>query len=410
MQARQRIHTARIMLILLLMGPAWAVCPPGDLNGDCRVDHLDLALLAAQWLSEPNDIHRPKSDGVIDAVDLAVLANHWRRTGCPIVINELLAHSHDVAPDWVELYNVSSVPVDVGGWFLSDDERNLYKFRIEDGTVIEPNGYAVFYEDMQFGNPHHPGTQSPFALSENGEMLCLYSGDDERYGEHLLIERFGASETWVTFGRHLTSMGTYAFVPMSEPTPGQANALPLVGPVVINEIMYNPPGNRDAEYVELLNISRGLVTLFDFRSLEAWRFTDDGGIDFVFPRDNPVTLEPGEHILLVKDVALVRRVYNVAPYVQTFAWGSGALSNSGERIRLLKPGEIDEAGTRYWIEVDSVHYSDGTHPENYPDGVDRWPPEADGDGLSLNRIFPSRYGDDPGNWQATIPTPGSTND
>lgn len=399
-----------IVLVCCLGGFAPAQCPPGDWNGDCRVDWLDLGLLATYWLNEPNHADDPNHCATADAADLAVLANHWRRTGCPIVINELLAHSHDISPDWIELHNVSDVPVDIGGWFLSDNEQDLYKYRIEDGTVVEPNGYVVFHEDTQFGNPYHPGTQSPFALSENGESLCLYSGADEQFPDCLVVERFGASETWVTFGRHPTSMGTFAFVLMSEATPGQANTGPLVGPVVINEIMYHPVGDTDAEYVELLNISPGPVTLFDFRSMEPWRFTDDGGIALVFPHEPPVTLNAGEHILLTRNASLVRRTYGVPAHVQIFSWGSGRLSNSGERIRLLKPGDVDNAGTRYWVEVDSILYSDGTHPENSPDGVDRWPPEADGAGLSLNRIFPSRYGDDPGNWHATIPTPGSTND
>lgn len=405
-----RMGSIVFVLLCCFGGLALAQCPPGDLNGDCRVDALDLELLAAQWLNEPNDVDRLDGAAVVNAADLAVLANHWRQTGRPIVINELLAHSHDVAPDWIELHNVSSIPIDIGGWFLSDDERDLYKYRIEDGTVIEPNGYAVFYEDTQFGNPYDPGTQSPFALSENGEMLCLYSDTDERFPQCFLQERFGASDTSISFGRHLTSTGAYVFVLMSESTPGQANAYPLVGPVVINEIMYHPPGNADAEYVELLNITREPITLFDFRSLLPWRFTDDSGIDFAFSSDNPVTLQGGEHLLLVRDEALIRRSFNIATNVRILEWGSGRLANSGETIRLLKPGDVDDAGTRYWVEVDRITYSDGSHPESFEDGIDRWPFEADGQGLSLNRLFPSRYGNDPGNWQATIITPGSAND
>ena len=41
---------------------------------------------------------------------------------------------------------------------------------------------------------------------------------------------------------------------------------------------------------------------------------------------------------------------------------------SGETIQLLKPGDIDDAGTRYWIEVESITYSDGSHPEAFDDG------------------------------------------
>jgi hypothetical protein len=60
--------------------------------------------------------------------------------------------------------------------------------------------------------------------------------------------------------------------------------------------------------------------------------------------------------------------------------------------------------------VDRVAYSDGSRDDDFPHHVDPWPVEADGLGPSLNRLFPSRYGDDSNNWHATIPTPGSTND
>ncbi|MHC4687915.1 MAG: hypothetical protein ACYTEW_26950 [Planctomycetota bacterium] len=70
------------------------------------------------------------------------------------------------------------------------------------------------------------------------------------------------------------------------------------------------------------------------------------------------------------------------------------------------PGDED-AGTRYYIRVDRVSYSDGSHPEDCPGGVDFWPTEPDGNGLSLTRIDPNLYGNDPNNWQAASPSPGS---
>ncbi len=391
-------------------GFAFAQCPRGDLNGDCRVDWLDLGLLAAQWLSEPNGIDDLHDDALVGMTDLGVLANHWRQTECPIVINELLAHSHDVAPDWIELHNVSSIPVDIGGWFLSDSGSDLYEYRIAEGTVVEPNGYVLFHENEHFGNPADPGAMEPFKMSENGESLYLYSDNDECFPQCLVQVRFGASETGVSFGRYRRSTGIWDFVLMSVPTPGQANAYPRLGPVVINEIMYRPVENGDAEYVELLNISRDPVTLFDFNASLPWRFRDNSGIEFAFPSDIPLTIQAGEHLLLVRNEALVRRSFSIPTNVQVLQWGSGRLANSGETIYLLKPGDIDEAGTRYWIEVESITYSDGSHPEDLENGIDPWPTEADGRGLSLNRLFPSRYGNDPNNWQATIVTPGSAND
>jgi hypothetical protein len=85
---------------------------------------------------------------------------------------------------------------------------------------------------------------------------------------------------------------------------------------------------------------------------------------------------------------------------------NGKLNNGGERLQLSMPGDVDEFGTRYYIRVDRVSYSDGSHPEDCPGGVDLWPTEADGAGKSLNRRVSSGYGNDPDNWQAGTPSPG----
>jgi len=409
MRAVKRVLIASVAALLFCAGAVCAQCPTGDLNQDCTVDLADLELFARLWLADPNETGGDfNADRHTNAADLALLAAHWRRTGCPIVINEILAHSHDVAPDWIELYNVSSLPVDISGWQLSDDKNELDKHVIADGTVVGPFGYIVFYEHLHFGNPFHPGTRTPFALSENGEALYLTPPEDSLFGDCPMVQEFGASTTGNSFGRYMKSDRTCVFVTQSRPTPGLANADPLVGPLVINEIMYHPAVDGDAEYVELLNISPGFVTLFDYVAMEPWRFADESGIDFWFPSDVPVTLWPFERIVLARSADAVRS--GVPATVRIFEWGSGKLSNRGEEIRLLKPGDVDEAGTRYWIEVDRVEYSDGSRGEDFPDYVDPWPAEADGLGPSLNRIFPSRYGDDPNNWHATIPTPGSAND
>jgi hypothetical protein len=394
---------------LWLCACARADCPDNDLNSDCRVDANDLRILADAWLGDANTPADLNHDKQVNQADLAILATQWGRTGCPIVINEVLAHAHADAPDWIELYNTSRLPVDIGGWMLSDRADDLGKFRVAAGTIVEPFGYVVFYENTHFRNPLNPDTQTPFALSENGETLYLWSGDDEVYPDYLAEARLGPSETWYSFGRYRTSIGEYSYVALSEMTPGARNAYPRVGPVIINEIMYHPTGDPDAEYVELLNIGDGPVTLFDFVSMEPWRFTDGSGIEFRFPTDDLVTLEPGEYLLLVRDAAAVR-LRGARPGVKMFPWGAGKLANEGEDLYLLKPGDVDTAGTRYWIQVDRINYSDGRHPQHFAKNKDPWPIEADGLGLSLNRLFTRKFGNDPNNWQATIPTPGSAND
>lgn len=323
-----------------------------------------------------------------------------------VKINELLTHSH-ASPDWIELHNTTGETINIGGWFLSDSENNFMKYEIAVGTTIDSNDYIVFYEDETFGNPSDPCCIVPFALSENGETLYLHSGQDGALTGYSEEEEFGASETDVAFGRYRKSTDTYNFVAMSENTPGWANAYPKVGPIVINEIMYHPASEGDAEFIELYNISSSSVTLQEYDNEQLidvpWRFTDSGGISFDFPL--ATTMAAGEYLLLVKDEGVFNSWYPAAPGgVQLFEWGAGRLDNGGEKVQLSKPGDEVE-GTRYYIRVDRVNYSDGSHHENFP-GLDPWPTGPDGGGTSLSRVFPQCYGNDPNNWAAAVPSPG----
>ena len=401
-----------IVCITCLVGWTRADCPVGDLTGDCRVDALDLQIVAEQWLAESHGSADIDGKGHVNLADFGLLASHWNETGCPIVINELLAHAHDVAPDWIELYNTSRVAVDIGGWFLSDDKKDLYKYQIADGTWVEPNEYVLFYENQSFGNPADPGALVPFAMSENGETLYLYSGDDARFPQCLVKEGFGASERSVSIGRYRKSTGDYDFTFMGEPTPGQVNAYPLVGPVVINEIMYHPDLAADAEYIELLNVSDAPVTFYDESTAEPWRMMHPA---FWFPTNPPVTLQPDECLVLVKDMAAFGSRYAVPQGVQVLAWNSGDLGPGGKRlkfkkVRLAKPGDVDNQGKRQWIQVDEVDYSDGSHDGDFPHGLDPWPTGPDGFGLSLSRRLADQYGNDPNNWEAATASPGRPND
>ncbi len=326
-----------------------------------------------------------------------------------VVINELLANSVGGEPDWIELHNTTSQPIDLGGWFLSDDADILTKYEIAAGTVLPAGGYLVFDQDHHFDNRNDPGCHERFALSADGETVYLHSGAQGKLTGYSEQERFDASDPGVSLGRHLKSTGTYNFVRLSAPTPGAANAAPQVGPVVITEIMYHPPAIADAEYVELLNITDAPVTLYDALRDAPWRFTDDPddpGIEFFFPSDPPVTLAPGEYLVLTKDADLLISKYAVPAAVQVFAWGAGSLSNGSEKIQLSKPGDEDDE-ERHWLRVDRVVYSDGSRPEDFPAGIDPWPTEADGLGSSLTRVDSAAYGNDPANWQADWPSPGS---
>jgi hypothetical protein len=245
-------------------------------------------------------------------------------------------------------------------------------------------------------------------LSEDGEEVYVSSGEGGVITGYRVTEDFGASLTGVSFGKYFKqSTGNYNFVSMAHVTPGEDNAYPKVGPVVISEIMYNPQsGDQKQEFIEIHNFGSTAVALYDSNESLPWEFTD--GIDYTFPDYPGLTIGAGGYVLLVKDLTAYIDEYGMPPWGVTILGPyDGWLNNSGEEVQLSRPGDLDEFGVRHYIRVERVGYSDGSHPGGEPGDADLWPTEPDGGGASLHRISDELYGNDPNNWTAANPpTPG----
>ncbi|MBN1818400.1 MAG: lamin tail domain-containing protein [Sedimentisphaerales bacterium] len=334
-----------------------------------------------------------------------------------VIIHEVLAHSHGEAADWIELHNTTEQSINIGGWFLSDsnrDDPNRTKYEIPANTILPADGYRVFYQDQHFGSPNAAGCRIPFALSENGETVYLRSRKDNqgRFTGFFEKQSFGASATGIPFGRHETSTGTTDFVAMSQATIDNENAYPKVGPVVISEIMYEPPmgkyfDNDEFEYFELMNITGQPVPLQSYdnelNDFLPWRMTD--GIDFTFPPDT--VLKANERLLLVRNLDAFTDRYSVPANTQIFEWTDGRLNNAGEKVQLSMQGDQVD-GVLYYIRLDSVEFSDASP---WPQIDNRTPDLVDKPGQSLHlknpKLTGQNYGNDPANWKAAAPTPGS---
>lgn len=98
-----------------------------------------------------------------------------------IVINEISARpspfldENNEAEDWIELYNTSDQPVDIGGFYITDDLNMKTKFQISaDGgneTIIGPGEYKILWADEEpMDGPLHMNIK----LSSDGESVGLY--------------------------------------------------------------------------------------------------------------------------------------------------------------------------------------------------------------------------------------------
>ena len=332
-----------------------------------------------------------------------------------IEVSEVLAHQDTEPPgDWIELKNTSAAPVDLNGWYLSDDPANLTKYCIiadanHPTTVIQPGDYMVFTESADFGPL---ACATGFALSELGDSVYLTSvaspgGALAGYRES---REFSASDREAPFTEYAKSTGGTDFVAESAKTPGAANAYPLVGPVVVggttyspgvvfSEVMYHPADGGD-EFIELRNMAGVDVPLYDpANPANTWKFTD--GIAFAFPAGS--VIPANQYALVVGiDPAAFRAKYAVPAAAAIFGPCTGALANGGETLELSRPGE-PESLPPYTVpsyRVDRLTYGDSTP----------WPEWADGHGSPLIRKA-ADYGNDAANWEAGNAggTPGAAN-
>ena len=123
--------------------------------------------------------------------------------------------------DWFELYNAGEEPVDLTGYFLTDDFDDKTQFEIPAGYVIEPGGFLLVWADNEAEQNTTNSNQLHvnFALSRDGERLGLYSPDRIALDEIT----FGGQTNDVSHGRFPD--GSVSVVLMSVPTPGSANTI-----------------------------------------------------------------------------------------------------------------------------------------------------------------------------------------
>ncbi|MBI5384085.1 MAG: lamin tail domain-containing protein [Verrucomicrobia bacterium] len=276
-----------------------------------------------------------------------------------VVINEFLAHADGAAPNFIELYNRGTQPLDLSGCFLTDDP-DTNKFALPPNTLIPARGFVSFDE-----------TQLGFGLKAGGETIYFRNAAGTRV---LDAVRFEAQASGVSMGRFPD--GASAFRELASRTPGTNNAPPLARDVVINEIMFAPISGRDADqFVELYNRGPSTVALGD------WRFVD--GINFTFPSNT--LLAPGGYLVVAKDAARLLTNYPNLPVSAVLGDFGGTLSGRGERLALAMPqpgvstnAQHQAVTNTIFIVVNEVTYGTGG----------RWPRWADGGGSSLELTDP----------------------
>ncbi|MSU35684.1 MAG: hypothetical protein EXS36_11350 [Pedosphaera sp.] len=324
-----------------------------------------------------------------------------------VLVNEVQPQALSLGGDSrVELLNIEKSPVDISGWWLSDNFKEPRKARLPAKTRLAAGGFLVLRETV-FNLPNGAG----FSINSRGDAVWLFSADAEGNltGWAHGFE-FGALQAEQSFGRYVNGAEVEQFPVQKSASLGAPNPGPQRAVVAIAEIMYHPPdagssANMDDEFIELQSSSDAAIPLYDpLRPANAWRVR--GGADFDFP---PNTFLPthGRIVLVGFDPSLnplrlesLRRRAGWNPAVPVTGPWQGHLSNDKGTIRLERPGipivDLDGAGAVVpYYTVDQVRYETRAP----------WPTEAAGTGASLLRRNIAEYGDEPANWLAAARLP-----
>jgi hypothetical protein len=371
-------------------------------NWPKRADGLGSSLQAVSLQGDVDDPDHWEASAKVHGTP----GTYGTETRPSVVINEILAHTDPPFVDAIELFNPGATPVDLSGWFLSDEEEDLKKYQIPAGTVIVPNGFQVIYETAFLTN----NPRVPFALSSAfGETVHLTQADTS--GNIIAFVdavEFPASEngrsmgrypdgadtirtlSHQTFGTNLRNTDPQEALSLFLQGAGAPNAEPYAGPIVVGRVMYHPTIDND-EFIELRNRTNRDLPLFDISFPEnTWQIR--GGIEFDFPVNQRIAAQ-GRLIVTETDPDAFRQKYQIPTDVPVLGPYLGKLDNIGESIRLLWPDEPlsppdPDAGFAPYLVMDEVQY-DNELP---------WPREADGQGFGLLRIKLDGDGSNPNNW------------
>ena len=97
-----------------------------------------------------------------------------------LLINEVLASNDSLLfdlngedDDWIELVNTTNTPIDLAGFYLSDNPLNLMAWVFPAGTSIPANGYLLVWADK---DTLQQGLHANFKISADGEYVYLSHG------------------------------------------------------------------------------------------------------------------------------------------------------------------------------------------------------------------------------------------
>lgn len=118
-------------------------------------------------------------------------------------------------PDWVELFNTEATDISLDGWYITDDDQDIYKHRLSAAAMVPAQGFLVLWADGD--STQGPNVHLRFKLAgAGGEILVLSNPSGEQI-ERVTMEPGAAGTSWA---RRPDGTGEFS---SGLPTPGTSN-------------------------------------------------------------------------------------------------------------------------------------------------------------------------------------------
>ena len=308
-----------------------------------------------------------------------------------VVINEIMYNPPEAGTDtneYIEIYNSGAVSVSLSNWYFEEGVTFIFP----NDSVISPDGYVIIAENInELWNTYSNSLA-------NADAVYLWSGALANTGEDIDLRDsesnqidfviYKNSSPWPSIPSTAPGPSIELINPLLENNNGynwlkSTNAFPSGTPgtqntvyapispakIIVNEIMYNPSGSQEGEYIELYNAGTSSVELLGYYfSL---------GIDYT--QLTAYAIATGDYAVICMYTNAVIPYHlssDPSKFIGEFTsngWATNSfngLNNGGEMIELR-----DNLGQL----VNAVEYED-----SYP-----WPSKADGQGSSLELRDPS---------------------
>lgn len=247
-----------------------------------------------------------------------------------LIITEFMAINNNTLPDedstyadWIEICNTDTLPINLAGWYLTDDSTDYYKWGFP-AMTIDTGEYIVVFASDKDRYAEKDKLHTNFKLSGSGEFLALCNPDSSVCSS-VFKPAFPVQFNDISYG---LQSGTWVY--FNTPTPGAANQ--------VSGGLYTPPpvfGTKHGYFFEPF-----LLSLYgEYEDIDIYYTTDASTPDTMnsILYTNPININTS---IIIRAVAVSGNTVSNS-ISQTYIFPDSVIRQSNDQ-----PGYPD-----FWLEM-----------------------------------------------------------